>query len=77
MFVLSFEENNFDCTNNFDNSVESSLHFVGIRRFESNQISPAQIRTGVKGSKGLYAWPLHSANLKFSTGLPDIFLWNF
>ena len=23
--------------------------------------SPAQIRTGVKGSKGPYAWPLHSA----------------
>jgi len=23
--------------------------------------SPAQIRTGVKGSKGLYAWPLQSA----------------
>ena len=27
----------------------------------SNRNSPAQIRTGVKGSKGLYAWPLHSA----------------
>ena len=26
-----------------------------------NNHSPAQIRTGVKGSKGLYAWPLHSA----------------
>ena len=29
------------------------------------KISPAQIRTGVKGSKGLYAWPLHSAELIF------------
>ncbi len=27
--------------------------------------SPAQIRTGVKGSKGLYAWPLHSAEKLF------------
>jgi hypothetical protein len=27
--------------------------------------SPAQIRTGVKGSKGLYAWPLHSAEYFF------------
>jgi hypothetical protein len=26
-----------------------------------NYNSPAQIRTGVKGSKGPYAWPLHSA----------------
>ena len=26
----------------------------------SKEYSPAQIRTGVKGSKGLYAWPLHS-----------------
>jgi hypothetical protein len=34
--------------------------------------SPAQIRTGVKGSKGLYAWPLHSTNLIFSTGLPGL-----
>ena len=31
---------------------------------KENQVSPAQIRTGVKGSKGLYAWPLHSANLE-------------
>src|SRR5918911_2355319 len=35
--------------------------------------SPAQIRTGVKGSKGLYAWPLHSAEILFlyraSTGI--------
>jgi hypothetical protein len=27
--------------------------------------SPAQIRTGVKGSKGPYAWPLHSAEKEF------------
>lgn len=30
--------------------------------------SPAQIRTGVKGSKGLYAWPLHSALKKILPG---------
>jgi hypothetical protein len=39
-----------------------------------NHNSPAQIRTGVKGSKGPYAWPLHSAE-KFSfssTGLPGV-----
>ena len=44
-----------------------------IVKIRENLISPAQIRTGVKGSKGLYAWPLHSANYKFSTGLPDDF----
>ena len=33
----------------------NSIHFL------INRNSPAQIRTGVKGSKGLYAWPLHSA----------------
>jgi hypothetical protein len=30
------------------------------------EYSPAQIRTGVKGSKGLYAWPLHSAVTKLT-----------
>ena len=32
-------------------------------KFCGNYNSPAQIRTGVKGSKGLYACPLHSDNL--------------
>jgi hypothetical protein len=31
---------------------------------QNTSSSPAQIRTGVKGSKGLYAWPLHSALIK-------------
>ena len=36
--------------------------------------SPAQIRTGVKGSKGLYAWPLQSAEqTNPPPGFPGIF----
>gem|GEM_PF-3897321 len=39
--------------------------------------SPAQIRTGVKGSKGLYAWPLHLAMSKdTTTGLPGVICYN-
>jgi hypothetical protein len=36
--------------------------------------SPAQIRTGVEGSKGPHAWPLHSAEKEIfsSTGLPGV-----
>ena len=42
---------------------------------ESRHIaSPAQIRTGVKGSKGLYAWPLQSAEqTNPPPGFPGIF----
>ena len=41
-----------------------------------NRSSPAQIRTGVKGSKGLYACPLHSV-FNNSTGLSGHFIIKF
>ena len=44
------------------------------------RVSPAQIRTGVKGSKGLYAWPLHSAEFIFlyrASGRIFVYFTNF
>jgi hypothetical protein len=49
-------------TNNVDNVDENYNNPVKIpNKITKRHSSPAQIRTGVKGSKGLYAWPLHSA----------------
>jgi hypothetical protein len=44
--------------------------------FNYNGSSPAQIRTGVKGSKGLYACPLHSV-FNNATGLSGHFIIKF
>lgn len=55
-----------------------SRHTVPITTLPTESLfqysSPAQIRTGVKGSKGPYAWPLHSAEnwIFSSTGLPGV-----
>ena len=50
--ITSIQPSSYNNSNIFNNN---------IRKQENNTNSPAQIRTGVKGSKGLYAWPLHSA----------------
>lgn len=46
------------------------------KNFNYNGNSPAQIRTGVKGSKGLYACPLHSV-FNNATGLSGHFIIKF
>ena len=63
--------NNSDkVTENYDNSVNED------KNFNYNGSSPAQIRTGVKGSKGLYACPLHSV-FNNATGLSGHFIIKF
>ncbi len=55
--------------NNYQNIISKQSNPCNNRKITTNNRtkhqnishSPAQIRTGVKGSKGLYAWPLHSA----------------
>ena len=60
--------NNSDKVNeNYNNSA-----YI-IKNYNYNGSSPAQIRTGVKGSKGLYACPLHSV-FKILPGFPGILL---
>ncbi|MBA3749532.1 MAG: hypothetical protein H0X03_01285 [Nitrosopumilus sp.] len=53
-----------------DNEIYNNL------KEKHNNHSPAQIRTGVKGSKGLYACPLHSV-FKNATGLSGHFIIKF
>lgn len=54
--------------------LDSSLFVFKFAARTGVKNSPAQIRTGVKGSKGPYAWPLHSAEnwIFSSTGLPGV-----
>ena len=63
--------NNLDKVNeNYNNSVKKD------EKTNYNGSSPAQIRTGVKGSKGLYACPLHSV-FNNATGLSGHFIIKF
>lgn len=62
--------NSLKINENYNNSVKDN------KKFNFNGSSPAQIRTGVKGSKGLYACPLHSV-FNNATGLSGHFIIKF
>ncbi len=50
------------------------IHKRVLQNHQNISSSPAQIRTGVKGSKGLYAWPLHSALIKYYRASGQIYI---
>lgn len=62
--------NSLKVNENYINSVKED------EKINYNGSSPAQIRTGVKGSKGLYACPLHSV-FNNATGLSGHFIIKF